>query len=447
MRKMHATLYYNKQTDFITFNLLNIVNIRIKLFTIDTKQIYFLLLNIIMLSSKSVKKSADSVAEVVNMADSTKLSAKPVDKQTTGNSFKNVDDRTNITVGNIIHVTNTTDDSIIVEHNKEELRFTFYNKDKHILGSFSVPQLVKYINSSYTDFMKSIDISVSSEVIKKYVCETYDTVSGVEIRLVSHIDSPFMGNIEMILKMYNDLSRYEIEGLAMLPPKDSKSIQCNVKQLIYLLLNKMLKLGSYISDVIKGDPAKDELKNQLLKYSVGAVYKISNMIRVELDNRSNEYKTLQNDLVRLSKVKLTMYEKMKLLQANIEDQNKQIDSLVSGLTGLAILQGGADTSDISLNSTTSSKNKSSTTSSAESSTMSNGKSSSTTQSTTTQTSIESGSSDTSTIKSVIKTRKLSDTSDDDDQDEFTITDSDKVVKGGDKSDSDTNGYMLTDSDY
>jgi hypothetical protein len=421
--------------------------------------------NIIMLSSKLVKKSADSVAQVASVADptllsaktadSTKLSARLIDKQT-DTPLKIGDDRTNITVGNVIHVSNTTDDSIIVEHNKEELRFTFYNKDKHILGSFSVPQLIKYVNNSYTDFMKSIDISVSSEVIKKYVCETYDTISGVEIKLVSHIDSPFMGNIEMILKLYNDLSRYEIDGLSMLSSKDSKSIQCNVKQLTYLLLNKMLKLGSYISDVIKGDPTKEELKNQLLKYSVGAVYKISNMIRVELDSRSNDYKTLQNDLVRLSKVKLTMYEKMKLLQDNIEEQNKQIDSLVSGLTGLAILQGGAETSDVSLISTPSSKDKSSTTShrdksssttsNGESSTTSNSKSSTTSQSTTTQTSIETGSSDTSTIKSVIKTRKLSDTSDDDDQDEFTITDSDKVEKREDKSETDTNGYMLSDSD-
>jgi hypothetical protein len=418
-----------------------------------------------MLSSKLVKKSADSVAQVASVADptllsaktadSTKLSARLIDKQT-DTPLKIGDDRTNITVGNVIHVSNTTDDSIIVEHNKEELRFTFYNKDKHILGSFSVPQLIKYVNNSYTDFMKSIDISVSSEVIKKYVCETYDTISGVEIKLVSHIDSPFMGNIEMILKLYNDLSRYEIDGLSMLSSKDSKSIQCNVKQLTYLLLNKMLKLGSYISDVIKGDPTKEELKNQLLKYSVGAVYKISNMIRVELDSRSNDYKTLQNDLVRLSKVKLTMYEKMKLLQDNIEEQNKQIDSLVSGLTGLAILQGGAETSDVSLISTPSSKDKSSTTShrdksssttsNGESSTTSNSKSSTTSQSTTTQTSIETGSSDTSTIKSVIKTRKLSDTSDDDDQDEFTITDSDKVEKREDKSETDTNGYMLSDSD-
>ena len=226
------------------------------------------------------------------------------------------------------------DDMIIIKHSS--YKFMFYSNTS-VIGSFTIPQLLKFINRKYDHILPSVKTDVSYDIIRKFVCTTIDTSTGTEIKLASHIESSFMGNIEMVIKLYFDTTNFlnlsndeEIVSL-----KNDNLAMCNVKQIQYLLLNKILKLETYISDVIKDDPAKQELKQKLLRYGVGAVYKIAGMARDDINKKSNEIQILQNDLIKLSKIKLTMYEKMKQLQDNIDSQTKYFESL--------IMKGGNDT--------------------------------------------------------------------------------------------------------
>ena len=90
-----------------------------------------------------------------------------------------------------------------------------------------------------------------------------------------------------------------------------------------------MRLVANISDVIKNDDSKKELKDMLIKYSVVIVYKMSNFMKDEVEIKMNEYKLLQDDLVRMGKVKLEMYKKITEIKTSIQEQNNQLTTIAS----------------------------------------------------------------------------------------------------------------------
>ena len=293
-------------------------------------------------------------------------------------------------------VTYITDKSIRVVREPEEYRYRFYNVNGHSLGTFTIPQLIKYINPE-SQILKHIEIGLAESLLKQYICETFETPKGIQIKLITHIESPFMGDIVKVLELYNDINRYSLIGqLSDVNNNDTKIILYNVRQLQYLLLNKILKLANYISDTIKNDNTQKELKNDLLKYSISATYKITTMIKEDLQEKIKEYNTLQNDVLRLAKIKLTIRDEFDNLKNNIEVQNKQIENIISGMTHIAMTGGNL------FNSSSSTTNSSTTKSSASVESSSKDKKSDTTNTSSSSTfssSVKSGSSDTSTIQS------------------------------------------------
>lgn len=249
-----------------------------------------------------------------------------------------------------------TGNSLIVDFDQQQCKFTFYDKTKNLLGSFSSKQIIKYVTSKIsTAFLSGIDASSSYNIIETYICKIIDKDGSLKIELLSHTISPFMGNIDMMMKLYTGIHKFESTQLQQelrdTFPSDSdttkiqKKIHGIIKQLIYLILNHSLKLIATISDVTRGDPVKKEMRDTLTKYSVAIVHKISSFMKDEIENKINDYKLLQDDLVRMGKVKLEMYKKIALLENNIADQNKQIKLVLEkielgGSTPSNVLYGG-----------------------------------------------------------------------------------------------------------
>lgn len=344
-----------------------------------------------------------------NEINKTELSIHKQEKNTPAQKTieKQIDIKQNI---NLIQVIRHDDnkDSILVEHIKDELKFVFYDKGKNLLGHITVLQLLKFINSNYPTFLGNIDVASSVDIIKKYLCDVYDSGNDFQIKIVSHLESPFTGNIEMLVKLYNDLLRCETQiklELAKFSQKDAKFIEYTIKQLHYVLLNHLLKIISSVSDAIKDDNSKKDVKDTLLKYSVGVVYKLTNLIRDEINQKSLEYKTIQEDVVRLSQVKLTMFEKLQSLYGMVETQNAKIDQILSGLT---VIQAGGllNLNNQSTTQTTTStpiSSKSSDSATSHSRHIESGTTASSTNNTTST--YIAGSSDTSTINSLKKQKR------------------------------------------
>ena len=125
-----------------------------------------------------------------------------------------------------------------------------------------------------------------------------------------------MGNIELIMKLYNSISNKEHDI---------------IKQFSYLLLNHSLKLINSISNIIKHDANKQGLKTMLIKYTMIINHKLNNFIKQEIENKSNDFKSLQNDLIRMGKIKIELYKKIDDINNTIKSQNELINNITRKL--------------------------------------------------------------------------------------------------------------------
>lgn len=240
-----------------------------------------------------------------------------------------------IHVNNVVNIIKQNDkDSILVDHSAEQMKFTFYDTNKNLLGSFTALQLIKFTINKYPTFLQHIEMGIANDIIKKYVCNINN---DGKVILVSHFDSPFTGNVEMLVKLYTDITKCDVHissELHKFVSKDAKIIQYIIKELHFTLLNHTLKIISSLTEILKDDDSKKNIRDNLLKYSVGIVYKITSIIRDDIHTKTLEYKSLQDDVVRLAKIKITMDEKMKTLYDIVEAQNTKIDDISANINNL-----------------------------------------------------------------------------------------------------------------
>lgn len=217
-------------------------------------------------------------------------------------------------INNININQNPNPNSILVNFEQDLCKFTLYDPNMQLLGSFTSDDVIKYIKN------ENITITYAIPLIEKYICIVSKKNETLDIELLDHIKSPFTGNLEMMLNLYCCICKN----------KDNEN-NSDIRGFIYLLLNHILRLISTISDCIKHDNSQIELKHKLMKYTIYINHKISNIIKFDIDKNISNYKKIQEDLVRIGKIKLDMYEKIDKISHLINKQNKQLDILISEL--------------------------------------------------------------------------------------------------------------------
>jgi len=231
-----------------------------------------------------------------------------------------------------IEVVRPDTSQIIVEHqiitDTGLCKFIFYDKQKRLIGSFSSVQLIKYITSIFDNsFMQHTDMGNSVPLIETYVCTINQKSYNFELK--NHMQSPFMGNIEMILKMYSSINLFEKKHLideinmCKIDTKSKTKILNIIRQVSYDILNHLLKIINNISDVIKNDKTKTALKNKLLSYSVVITNKITSYVKEEMDYQISKYSDMQNDMMRIGTIRIKMDKKVNELSEIIRKQPSQ----------------------------------------------------------------------------------------------------------------------------
>lgn len=239
---------------------------------------------------------------------------------------------------------NVTKGQIIVDFNNDDYKFIIYDRNKSLIGSFSSLNLIKYATSKITPlFLSYTDNTICAPIIETYVCKVVEDDESIKINLLNQLQSPFMGSLDMVIKLYQGIHEFEKKSLdvelsKITDSKIEKKLSAMIKQLTYLLLNYSLKLIATISDSIKEDDTKSELKESLVKYSVAIVYRLNNLMKHEIEDRMKDYSSLQNDLLRMAAVKIEMYKKINELNSSVLSQNKQISDIVSKLDNLSKIQ-------------------------------------------------------------------------------------------------------------
>lgn len=224
------------------------------------------------------------------------------------------------------------DNSIIINFNQEDYSFKVFNINKTFLGSFSNKDFLKFITQKVCPtFFLNVGSDSAFPLIKKYICDVIFVDDTYKIKLLNYLESPFMANIEMIIKLYqgiiqlNDIVKIEIEKISDQITK--KQIIKILKQLAYVFLNYSLRLIAQISSTIKNDQTKTQLKDTLLRQSVMIVYKLNTFMRDELEEKTFTYKLLQDDLIKIGQLKLEMYRKINDLDKRVTNQNTQLSEL------------------------------------------------------------------------------------------------------------------------
>ena len=222
-------------------------------------------------------------------------------------------------------------------YNEAENNFTLYNSNKSILGSFNFKQIIKYIGKQIDPtFYNFIDSGFSEELIESMIGEILiDPITGkINIILKSHLNSPFMGNIDLLIKLNNAFLKYEVKDLlndisSINNEKSKYNIKITIKQFIYLFINHTLKIISIITENTKNDPSKIDMNKNLLKYSVSLTYKISNFMKEHLDNNNVQYKKIYDNLEKLINMKKNINNKIESLEDKIKQQNNLIYSIIN----------------------------------------------------------------------------------------------------------------------
>jgi hypothetical protein len=98
--------------------------------------------------------------------------------------------------------------SIIVEHDKNRNEFIFRNSNNQLIGGFNILQLFKFINNDEDTFLMDINIGTSDNIIAKYIYNP-NIDNDKMYDLISHIDSPFTSNIDLLVKLYTDIVKLE----------------------------------------------------------------------------------------------------------------------------------------------------------------------------------------------------------------------------------------------
>ena len=236
-------------------------------------------------------------------------------------------------IHNIINVSNAPDkDTIILEYNYKDKRFLFHDKNKSFLGSFTGNEFIKYIVASMVPlFMSGTSCASSQDIIEKYICTVDSSKSTININIKNYLESPFTGQVEMLIKLYKQIEDFEKnqlkEELSLLSEIDKILAEKTFMNLIYCLLNHTLKIIAIVSDIIKNEN-NDDMKNKLLKYSVAIMYKISSVTRGEIDKRIEHIDDLMNEKMRLDSVKDTLGEKVLALEQNILNQDEKITQVI-----------------------------------------------------------------------------------------------------------------------
>lgn len=214
-------------------------------------------------------------------------------------------------------------------------KFIFYESiNKTLYGSFSIDQLIKYIGSQQLKEFNdaTTDIGFSESIIKKFIGDVSvdpDT-DKIIINLKSPLESPLMGNINILININNKIFFYENNKLdndlgKINDPTDRKKIKRIIKQFIYALLTHTLKVISTISNEIK-DKNKPELKNNLLKYSVGITYRLSAFVKDHIDSQMMTVDKLNNNLEKLIKIRQSIDDKLKKYNTSSTSSTSSVSS-------------------------------------------------------------------------------------------------------------------------
>lgn len=177
----------------------------------------------------------------------------------------------------------------VLDNNK----FLFYDYNNIFIGQYVVDDIINYILEN-----KNIDIS-TKKLIELTICKASDNEDVFKLNTTT----PFMNDIDLLMilnKMFKNFETLQIQN-------DERTIKI-IRSFIYSLTEHTLNIISIISKPLK-DGYDETLKNKLMRYSIGLVYKLTQYLNSEITSSESKYKSI-----------LSTVEALKNIEDKIENQ-------------------------------------------------------------------------------------------------------------------------------
>ena len=227
-------------------------------------------------------------------------------------------------------------EKLIINFNDDKIQIS--DSTGMSIGEIQVENILKYLGSTYdhkNQFMKFIDNSKFEEeklLIEKFLFEIVSNSDQKKvIDLKNYTNSPLMGNIEFLVKLNESLYNFEKHKLdyelKYVDEKNRYNIERIIKEFIYLLLNYTLKIIVVVSEELKEKKNKENLKQQLIKYSIGITYRITQFVQNQLSVVMKKNKSLEKFYLMNFKLKNIIDTKIDQISSNIQKQNELIEKL------------------------------------------------------------------------------------------------------------------------
>jgi hypothetical protein len=268
-----------------------------------------------MLSTKAPTKSERS--EKVQQKSEIKDESKDKPKEQTKEQSKEQP---------IINVFNqSSDNTMIIDHDQINKKFILKSSG-NVIGYFSAKQILKYLNQDVEGYLLSEDLNISQPIIEKYLIN-----NGT---LLSHLESPITGNIDILIKIYKDIQEtiQQIQGeLEKLDEKTIEQIQTKNKKFIYDILSHIVKLFTLYSNTVPQTKVTPELQTSILKYTAGAIYRLISILHEDVDQLHEKINKSKSECDEMVTVKRKVDEKIKTFEESLKIQNEKIDKIIENM--------------------------------------------------------------------------------------------------------------------
>ena len=277
-----------------------------------------------MLSTKAPTKSEKSEHKVKTEKNPVNIETKSVNIET-----KPVNIETNKEQNKtIVNVINPSSESVIlIDHDQANKKFIL-KSNGNIIGYFTAGQILKYLNQDVEGYLLSIDLNISQNIIEQYIVK-----NGV---LLSHLESPITGNIDILIKIYKDVQLFIEESKAELEKLDEKTIeevQKINKKFIYDILSQIIKIFTMFTGTISQTKITPDLQTSILKYTAGAVYRLQSLLHDDVESLQEKLKLYKSDIDDLKTIKSKFNEKIQNFEDTLQIQNEKIDKIIANIEG------------------------------------------------------------------------------------------------------------------
>jgi hypothetical protein len=230
-----------------------------------------------------------------------------------------------------------TNKKLMISANEQLNKFKVVNEDGQDVGYFTIEHIIKYLTHPYEDkddkqVLHELDetaYQTAKDLIKLLIFKLEYNKKNKSSRIVilDYNQSGFMADVELLVKLNDMLYKY-LENdlnnvLAGIKKESREKMEKNVKKLVYLLLNYTLKLISIISEKLKNNN-REELKKQLVRYSISLVYRISIFVQEQLEIFYTHNKNMKEVMVYNIEIKDEIKDKLNKLLTTIQEQNNLI---------------------------------------------------------------------------------------------------------------------------